>query len=447
MVFMKRKLIIISIVVFYSSALSQRVVGYYPHWVLSQLQPEEIEFDIVTHVIHSFAWANEDGSISSYEGMFGNNIADLVHSGNSKILLSIGGWGNHEGFEAVILNEELREMFIYNLTSVLLINNYDGVDLDWEFPNSNDDKNHLNLLVSEMDSIFNSINPNWLITMAIPVSNWWGQWYDFDYLNNHIDFYNAMTYGTHGNWSSHVGHLSPLYSSPLNDPDGSCHLNMNYLINQRGIPKERINMGIPFWGAIWNASNINESFTGEISDIMFYEIPVLINNGWNYNWDTNAMCPYLINDDSTQVITYENQQSVAMKCEYVLNNEIGGVMIWALSYDNTEFGQELLASINENYLSNINEEKNLYPAKIFINTYPNPFNPICHINFYLNTSTFLEIVIFDITGQKIKLLNSKYFKEGSHVIDWNAEKLSSGIYFISFKSNNKLFSKKVMLLK
>ena len=49
---MKRKLIIISIVVFYSSALSQRVVGYYPHWVLSQLQPEEIEFDIVTHVIY-----------------------------------------------------------------------------------------------------------------------------------------------------------------------------------------------------------------------------------------------------------------------------------------------------------------------------------------------------------------------------------------------------------
>lgn len=444
---MKINLIITSIVLFHSSVFSQRVVGYYPHWVLSQFQPEEIELDIVTHVIHSFAWANEDGSISSYDGMFGNNMADIVHSGDSKFLLSIGGWGNHEGFETIINHEDLRELFIYNLTSILLLNDYDGVDLDWEFPNSNDDKNNLNLLVSEMDSIFNNINSDWLITMAIPVSNWWGQWHDFNFLNNHIDFYNAMTYGTHGNWSSHVGHLSPLYSSPPNDPDGSCHLNMNYLTNQRGIPREMINMGIPFWGAIWNASNINESFAGEISDILYFDIPDLINNGWNYNWDTNAMCPYLIKEDSTQVITYENQQSVAMKCEYVLNNEIGGVMIWALSYDNTESGQELLSSINENYLSSINGKKNLNPAEISINTHPNPFNPVCHINFYLNASTFLEIVVFDIAGRKITLLNNKLFEAGSHVMEWDAREFSSGIYFISFKSSNRILNKKIMLLK
>ena len=445
--FLKIKFIFISIVFLYSSSFSQRVVGYYPHWVLSQFQPEEIKLDIVTHVIHSFAWANEDGSISSYDGMFGNNMADLVHSGGSKFLLSIGGWGNHEGFEAILINEELRELFIYNLTSLLLINNYDGVDLDWEFPDSNEDKNNLNLLVSEMDSIFNSINPNWLITMAIPVSNWWGQWHDFNFLSNHIDFYNAMTYGTHGNWSSHVGHLSPLYSSPLNDPDGSCHLNMNYLINQRGIAKDKINMGIPFWGAIWNASNINEPFIGETSDIIYYEIPDLINNGWNYNWDSNAMCPYLINEDSTQVITYENQQSVAMKCEYILDNEIGGVMIWALSYDNTESGQELLASISENYLSNINEKDFLNPTEVSIRTYPNPFNPVCNLNLYLNKSSFLEIEISDISGRKIKLLNSKLFEAGSHVIEWDAGEFPSGIYFILINSNTKIFSKKIMLLK
>ena len=167
---MKINLIITSIILFHSSVFSQRVVGYYPYWVLSQFQPEEIELDIVTHVIHSFAWANEDGCISSYDGMFGNNMADIVHSGDSKFLLSIGGWGNHEGFETIINHEDLRELFIYNLTSILLLNDYDGVDLDWEFPNSNDDKNNLNLLVSEMDSIFNSINPDWLITMVTAFS-------------------------------------------------------------------------------------------------------------------------------------------------------------------------------------------------------------------------------------------------------------------------------------
>ena len=40
--------------------------------------------------------------------------------------------------------------------------------------------------------------------MAIPVTNWWGQWHDFEFLEQHVDFFNAMTYGTHGDWSNHV---------------------------------------------------------------------------------------------------------------------------------------------------------------------------------------------------------------------------------------------------
>ena len=133
---------------------SQRVVGYYPQWVVSNLPPSEIDFNVVTHVIHSFAWPNEDGSISSYDGMFGSDISNIIHNQGAKFLLSLGGWGNHVGFEVISGDPVLRELFIYNLVSILLVNNYDGVDLDWEFPDSNTDRENLNLLVSDMDSIF-----------------------------------------------------------------------------------------------------------------------------------------------------------------------------------------------------------------------------------------------------------------------------------------------------
>ena len=110
---------------------------------------------------------------------------------------------------------------------------------------------------------------------------------DFEFLTNHVDFYNAMTYGTHGDWSSHAGHLSPLYASPVGDPDGSCHTNMDYLINSRSIPSSKINLGLPFWGLMWDAPDINEPFTGSSADIIYYNIPELIGNGWNYNWDSD----------------------------------------------------------------------------------------------------------------------------------------------------------------
>ena len=306
---------------------SQRVIGYYPQWVVGNLPPSEIDFNVVTHVIHSFAWPNEDGSISSYDGMFGSDISNIIHNQGAKFLLSLGGWGNHVGFEVISGDPVLREIFIYNLVSVLLVNNYDGVDLDWEFPDSNTDRENLNLLVSDMDSIFFSINPEWIISMAIPVSNWWGQWHDFEFLKQHVDFFNAMTYGTHGDWSSHVGHLAPLYPSPPDDLDGSCDENMNYLHFSRGIPKEKINMGMPFWGLKWEASNINEPFANNSENIFYYDIPELINNGWSYHWDGDALCPYLVKDDGSLVITYENPESIAFKCQYVIEEGLGGVMI------------------------------------------------------------------------------------------------------------------------
>ena len=239
---MKKNLILL---LFISSiTFSQRVVGYYPHWVFNNFAPEDIDLNVVTHVIHAFAWPNNNGSISSYDGMFGSGISDIIHEQDRKFLLSLGGWGNDGAFEVISADAELRELFINNLISVLLINGYDGADLDWEFPDSESDRTNLNLLVSEMDSMFHAVNPELLITMAIPVSHWWGQWNDFEFLTNHVDFYNAMTYGTHGDWSSHAGHLSPLYASPVGDPDGSCHTNMDYLINSRSIPASKINLGL-----------------------------------------------------------------------------------------------------------------------------------------------------------------------------------------------------------
>ena len=425
---------------------SQRVIGYYPQWVVGNLPPSEIDFNVVTHVIHSFAWPNEDGSISSYDGMFGSDISNIIHNQGAKFLLSLGGWGNHVGFEVISGDPVLREIFIYNLVSILLVNNYDGVDLDWEFPDSNTDRENLNLLVSDMDSIFFSINPEWIISMAIPVSNWWGQWHDFEFLEQHVDFFNAMTYGTHGDWSSHVGHLAPLYPSPPDDLDGSCDENMNYLHFSRGIPKDKINMGMPFWGLKWEASNINEPFANNSENIFYYDIPELINNGWSYHWDGDALCPYLVKDDGSLVITYENPESIAFKCQYVIEEGLGGVMIWALSYDKTEYGQELIHAISENYLKSF-QDKVAIPRLISLSTYPNPFNPLCFIKFQLEKSHFVKIKVHDLLGNEIQLLNNKTLPSGEHRLLWDGEKHSSGSYFINVEYDQNVIFQKVTLIK
>ena len=438
---------IIGLIFLLNIMLSQRVVGYYPQWVVGNLQPEDIDLSIVSHVIHSFAWPNEDGSISSYDGMFGSGMSETIHAQGSKFLLSLGGWGNDIGFEVISADADLRELFINNLASICLINGYDGIDLDWEFPDSENDKENLNLLVSEMDSIFSIINPEWLITMAIPVSNWYGQWHDFEFLNQYVDFFNAMTYGTHGNWSSHSGHLSPLYPSPVGDPDGSCHDNMFYLSTIRNIPKSKINIGMPFWGLKWNSPDINEPFTGNTTDIYFNEINNLIGDGWTEYWDSDALCPYLIKNDNTQIITYENPLSIGIKCQYAIEEGLGGLMIWALSYDKTDNGQELIQSIQENYLKTFPEESLLIPENIFLKVYPNPFNPSCELEILLTDDQFVRVTVNDILGREIQILNNKTLLKGFHQISWTPKIEPSGIYFFKIETETIIKTNKVVFVR
>ena len=429
----------------------QRVIGYYPQWVQGTLPISNIDFSVVTHVNHAFAWPDENANIQSYSNMFNVLNAQTIHNQGAKFLLSLGGWGNNVGFESVASSPSLRTTFINNLIDICDNYGYDGVDLDWEHPNSSQNRQYLNLLVAEMDSMFNDYDSELLITMAVPISNWSGQWYDFTFLKSHIDFFNAMTYDIHGGWSSHAGHNSPLFQSPPGDPDGSCSTGILYLATTRGIPREQINLGLPFWGKKYPTNDINQSFSGEVEDMWYYEIPPLIGNGWTREWDDNAFCPYLINDNQTQIISYDDSESIMYKCEYAKVQNLGGVMIWALGYDVTINGQELIESIGENYLDIPLNNTIQIPNQLSIKSFPNPFNSTCIIEFDLIKNQYLNIDIYSIRGQFMDRLYSGLRQKGMnrYTFDINkmSGKISSGIFFISVNGKGLNNFKKIIYLK
>ena len=437
----KRLLIIILSL---NTLMAQRVVGYYPDWMRNEFPPIYLDMDVLTHVIHAFAWPDVNGNIISYDNMLNISNSGIIHK---KFLLSLGGWGQDEGFAVVSASSELRHTFINNLLDVCDEYEYDGVDIDWEFPQSVYDRNNLNLLVSEMDSMFHDHDSTLLITMAVPTSSWSGQWFDFGYLKNHIDFFNAMTYNMHGTWSSHAGHNSPLYQSPPGDPDGSCQTGINYLLLTRGVPADQINLGLPFWGIQFNASNINGSFTGSTEDIRYSEIPAMINNGWTYHWDSIAYCPYLISEDQSKLVTYDNPESIAYKCEYTMERGLGGVMIWALGYDVTTNGQELIQSIGENYLRIEMDQEDLVPSQLSLKSYPNPFNQSCKIVVDLVDNELITINIYDILGNRVDQITNETLYAGQYTFYWNAHGRTSGVYFIKLQNSHSIQTQKIMFIK
>lgn len=448
------KLLITTIILctsIFDNSYSQRVVGYYPQWVQGNLNPSEIDYSVITHVNHAFAWPDEEGNILHYDDMISQSITSVVHDHGAKILLSLGGWGNSWGFAPSVESEEARSIFIDNIISICENNNYDGIDIDWEHPDGFTQKNNLSDFIAELRQAFDELYPEWLISMAVPVSNWSGQHYDFNSLIQNVSYFNAMTYDFHGSWTDHAGHNAPLYPSPANDPDGAVSTGFYYLSNTRGIPRSKINIGLAFYGKQYNALDINQSFQGEVASLLYNQYEHYINNGWDYNWDNTAQSPYLRNSAQDQIITIEDSNSIARKSDYVKNNQIGGLMIWALSYDYVGGNQLLINSIKNNYLT-IDNKLNPEDYSIDIKNYPNPFNSNTIIDFYITNDSKVDLKIFDIMGNLVRNLVSDRMPAGLKKINWdgtnnNRENIAAGVYFYQLIVNETLFSNKMVYLK
>ena len=436
---------------FFSILNAQRVVGYYPYWVQDAFPPQDLDLETFTHINHSFAWPDEEGGIESPAGFFDASIADHIHNNNRKFILALGGWGHTEGFVSSTSTYELRAVFISSIIDKIIAFGYDGVDIDWEYPQTIEQKNNLTYFIEELDSVFYSFDPQLLITMAVPISNWSGQWLDMSALRPHVDFFNAMTYDIHGGWSSHAGHNSPLYQSPPGDADGSVETGINYLVNTRGLPENKINMGIPFWGKKYNASTINGSFTGSVIDMYYSEILPLIGNGWTYEWDNIAKCPFLVKEDQSKIITFDDPISIQHKCEFAQSRNLGGVMVWALGYDDMNSEESLTESINSHWLNSEKNIKNTLPSGIELYTYPNPFNPLMKINFYLPIRENVDLKLFDMRGRLIESIVSGEYGEGNHLLSWSPSstgfRLSNGIYILELNTPSQRINKKVLYLK
>lgn len=79
--------------------------------------------------------------------------------------------------------------------------------------------------------------------------------------------------------------------------------------------------------------------------------------------------------------------------------------------------------------------------------YPNPFNGFTTINYTIPERTFVELNIFDTTGQKLERLVQKEQNKGNYRISWNSQGISSGVYYYKLTAGDYSETRKLVLLK
>jgi chitinase len=376
---------------FYKGGLQmspKRIVAYFPEWKVKDeylnYSVEDIPWKLLTHINYAFAKIVEGKLHPIEEDLFYSNMEKIKEYKKEyrdvKVLISVGGWTDSGEFSDVALNEENRKKFAKSALELIKEFNLDGVDIDWEFPVSGglptnkarpEDKENFTLLLKTLRDVLKEENENYLLTIAAPASYTQIHNTEPDKYHIFLDFINLMTYDFHGIWDKYTNHHSPLYGNPK-DPDEKSRerANCDFAVKEYlkfGIPPEKIVLGVPFYGKGWICEDDghnglfakvkgipygifdNEDYPSGSNPFFF--IKGVIENDPNYIKfrDKYAKVPWLWNPKEKIMYSYDDEESILEKCNYVIKNNLGGIMFWEVTQDYPFKGHTLVKLIHQKF--------------------------------------------------------------------------------------------------
>ncbi len=101
---------------------------------------------------------------------------------------------------------------------------------------------------------------------------------------------------------------------------------------------------------------------------------------------------------------------------------------------------------------NIDESNHIFKKYELFQNWPNPFNASTTIKFHLPEKTFVNLIVYNLNGQKTKTLYDKELKAGVHTILWDGkndsgEHVASGLYFYRIETENFVSLKRMILVR
>jgi chitinase len=333
---------------------SKIVAGYYASWAAYYgYTPDQIPAG-VTHVLYAFANIGTDLKIKigDTEVDFENfqKLAQLkAERPELKTLISIGGWTWSGKFSDAALTDASRTAFADSAVAFIKQYGFDGIDIDWEFPVGGgmsgnterpEDRENFTLLMAKLREkldVQGALDQKqYLLSFAGGAQTFYTN-IELDKLGAYVDFATIMAYDMHGPSTSSVTDLNaPLYtpteSSPQYQWSGDAAVK---LWTDRGFPKHKILLGIPFYGmklgGVTNENNgLYQSFSSGGS-IPYDAIAAayLTDPAYSRYTHPDARVPWLFNGST--FISYDDPTSIAEKAAYITDAGLGGAAVWELS--------------------------------------------------------------------------------------------------------------------
>ncbi len=331
------------------------------------LNTDHIEVNSLTHINYAFVNIVDGQAFLTNEKTDSTNFRNLARlkaiNPELKILISIGGWAWSENFSDAVLSDSSRIVFAKSSVDIIRKYDLDGVDIDWEYPGMEgeegnvfrpEDKENYTLMFKalrkELDVLEKETAHKKLLTTAVAGFEEYLEHTNMKEAAQYLDYINLMTYDLFENGIS-VNHAG-LYESK----DYVSNKNANYCVEvfqKAGVPVEKLVLGLPFYGRSFTVKPNSEKVIGEpytakayIDGYGFIKDSLVNQKGYKLFRDENAKVPYIYNAETGKMISFDDEISIKLKCEYVLKHQLAGVMFW--EYDSDPKGY-LLQAIHESF--------------------------------------------------------------------------------------------------
>jgi chitinase len=306
-------------------------------------QPKKINFQLYTHLCHAFVVADEAGKIRPSKACPSRQLVADCHKAGVKILISLGGWGWDKQFAAIVSKPESEDRYVTSVMAIVDDYDYDGIDLDWEYPDTNEEVIGFDRLSrrfrKELDNLGQKKGRHLFQTMAASANPSTLKWLSNKLLLETMDWINVMTYDFTGDWTSYAGHHSPLFASSRQPGNPrSTQLSMKYLV-ERGLPANRLAVGLPLYGKGFAVSEpyaaVKKPAKGQgVKAGGYSNIDKLIKEkGWTRQWDDETKNPWAIAPDGSAVIGYDDADSLSLRTVWAMKQGFRGVFFWQISED------------------------------------------------------------------------------------------------------------------
>lgn len=180
--------------------------------------------------------------------------------------------------------------------------------------------------------------PEYLVTSALPAGEWALKDIDLGEASKHLDLINLMTYDFSGPWTDVCGHHAQLYSpkSPHNDAARtSGDSAVSYLIS-KGVPAEKILLGIPTYGrSFLGANDVGSRYDGHGGEEGTFEYRDLPRPDASVHYDSEVTAVSCVGGDGG-FVTYDDHNTVRVKADYAKKRALGGLFYWTGTGDSND---------------------------------------------------------------------------------------------------------------